>query len=131
MRSTIALLGLAVITSAHFVLQIPPNIGFDDEVEDQEPCGSFSPTNRSGTVSNFDVAGDNIAVLTTHTTQTWHISGALLSSVDNWVLLIPDISQQNVGTFCEPSVPAPDSWAGQDGVIQVIQNSPDGILYQV
>ncbi|KAI9766119.1 MAG: hypothetical protein M1839_005026 [Geoglossum umbratile] len=125
-----SLLGLTAVTKAHFVLQIPTNIGFDDDLEDQAPCGSFSPTDRSSGVTDWPTDGSSIALLTTHTQQIWHISAALLSDVTNFVPLIPDISQAGVGTFCLPQVPGISAWVGQDAVLQVIQNSVDGTLYQ-
>ena len=125
-----AWLGLAAVAHAHFVLQIPTNVGFDDSVEDQAPCGSFDATNRS-TVTDWPEAGSSIAVLTTHIQQTWHISASLLTDPNNFVPLIPDFSQAGVGTFCLPSVPGNPAWVGKDAILQVVQHGADGTLYQV
>jgi len=35
-----------------------------------------------------------------------------------------------LGANCNPSVPVPGNFSGQKGVIQVVADSPDGILYQ-
>lgn len=43
----------------------------------------------------------------------------------------PVLSQQGVGSFCEPQLPGRADWIGQDVVFQVIQHAPDGQLYQV
>lgn len=113
------------------MLQIPTSLGFDDTVEDQGPCGSFDPTDRSTGVTDWPVNGDVVAVLTTHTHVTWEVNAALLSDVTTWVPLIPDIDRSGVGTFCLPSVPGNQAWVGKDAVLQVIQTGPDGVLYQV
>jgi hypothetical protein len=44
---------------------------------------------------------------------------------------MPAVQQTGLGAFCEPDVSIPASWAGSKGVIGVVQDAPDGILYQV
>jgi hypothetical protein len=44
---------------------------------------------------------------------------------------MPAVQQTGLGDFCEPVVPIPASWAGQTGILGVVQDAPDGILYQV
>ncbi|KAH8655023.1 hypothetical protein BGZ60DRAFT_339493, partial [Tricladium varicosporioides] len=126
----LAVLALAASTSAHFVLQIPTSLGFDDTIESTGPCGGFTATDRSTGVTSWPVGGSSISVLTTHTTATFSIKAALLSNPTNFVPLVNDISQKGVGTVCFPSIPGNSAWAGQDAVLQIIQNGADGILYQ-
>jgi len=35
-----------------------------------------------------------------------------------------------LGSFCEPDITVPNSWAGKSGIIQVVQDAVDGQLYQ-
>ncbi|KAF2243176.1 hypothetical protein BU26DRAFT_570570 [Trematosphaeria pertusa] len=100
------LISFATIAHAHFVLQVPTSLGFDDAKETESPCGSFSATDRSTGVTNYPIAGAPVQMLTTHTSQT------------------------GVGTFCLPQVPVNAAWAGQDAILQVIQHGPDGTLFQ-
>jgi hypothetical protein len=44
--------------------------------------------------------------------------------------LTPDDQVTGIGKFCNPAIPVPASFAGKQGYIQVIADSPDGILYQ-
>jgi hypothetical protein len=121
----------AAATRAHFVLQLPTSIGFDDSREDQGPCGSFDPTDRSKGITDWSVAGDNIAVLSTHTSVTWELNVALASSPGTWVPLVQPFAQRGVGSICFKAIPGFSAWTGQPAVLQVIQHGPDGILYQV
>ncbi|KAK3376455.1 hypothetical protein B0T24DRAFT_525482 [Lasiosphaeria ovina] len=130
MLSNLALLGLAVGASAHFVLQIPTSLGFDDELEATGPCGSFDPTDRSKGVSGWSVNGGNVGVLSTHTSVTWELNAALLSAPTTWLPLVQTFAQKGVGNVCFAKVPGFAAWAGQDAVLQVIQHGPDGALYQ-
>ncbi|KAH8650809.1 hypothetical protein BGZ60DRAFT_350022, partial [Tricladium varicosporioides] len=126
----IALLAFAASSSAHFVLQIPTSLGFDDALETTGPCGSFTPTDRSTGVTSWPVEGSSIGVLTTHTQVTWNFKAALLSDPTNFVSLVHDVSQKGVGSVCFPSIPGNPSWVGQDAILQVIQNGVDGTLFQ-
>lgn len=127
----VAVLALAAGGCAHFVLQIPTSLGFDDALEATGPCGSFKPTDRSTGVTTWPVGGGSVGVLTTHTQVTWNFKAALLSDPANFVSLVHDVSQKGVGSVCFPSIPGNPNWVGQDAVLQVIQNGVDGTLYQV
>ncbi|KAH8879300.1 hypothetical protein GQ53DRAFT_756110 [Thozetella sp. PMI_491] len=50
---------------AHFVLQIPTSLGFDDDAEADSPCGGFNATDRTN-VTNFPIKGGAVGVLTTN-----------------------------------------------------------------
>jgi hypothetical protein len=44
---------------------------------------------------------------------------------------LPAVQQTGLNDFCEPALQIPESFAGSKGVIGIVQDAPDGILYQV
>jgi hypothetical protein len=83
-------------------------------------------------VTDFHVDGNAIAVTSIHPQATWLFRATLdLTAASNWTSLLPAIQQTGLGAYCEPGVTVPSSWAGQKGVIGVVQDAPDGILFQV
>lgn len=126
-----AIMAYSTMITAHFILNIPTSLGFDDDNEGNGPCGGFNATNRD-VVTNWHIKGDTIAVLTTHESVTWEYKAALVSDLNNWVHLTPTLNQTGVGDFCEPTVPGLGGrWLNKPVVLQVIQHGPDGLLYQV
>ncbi|EPS37516.1 hypothetical protein H072_8798 [Dactylellina haptotyla CBS 200.50] len=123
-------LPLFSLVSGHFFLQSPPSIGFDDEKLIESPCGGFSPTDRSGGVTNWPVAGYPFSVITTHLNVVWTFKAALLSDPTNFVDIYPNVHQTGVSEFCLPALPGIEAWVGQDAVFQAIQQAPDGFLHQ-
>jgi hypothetical protein len=122
-------LGLAQV-NAHFLLNYPTTVGFDDSKEATAPCGGFTVSFANTT--NFYVGGDAIALTSTHPASTWLFRATLDTTAGgNWSILLPAIAQQTQGQFCEPGVTVPAAFAGQKGVIQVIEDAVDGQLYQV
>ncbi|KAH8650813.1 hypothetical protein BGZ60DRAFT_549991 [Tricladium varicosporioides] len=126
---TVLIIGLFSITNAHFVLEIPTSLGFDDAVEGTAPCGGFDPHDRT-TVTNWPVKGAPVGLLTTHLAVTWEFRAALVCNLDHWVSLTPILNQTGFGEFCEPQIPGKKSWIGEPAVFQIIQHSDDGSLYQ-
>ncbi|OCL07549.1 hypothetical protein AOQ84DRAFT_408743 [Glonium stellatum] len=111
--------------------QPPPTIGFDDSLEATPPCGSFTVDFSKDNVTNFAVGGDAIAVTSIHPQATWLFRATLDQTASgNWTALLPDVMQTGLGDLCETGLTLPSSWAGQKGVIGVVQDAPDGILYQ-
>ena len=49
--------------SAHFLLNYPPTIGFDDNLEATAPCGSFTVDFSTDNVTDFHVGGDSLAMV--------------------------------------------------------------------
>ncbi|KAH8650806.1 hypothetical protein BGZ60DRAFT_436689 [Tricladium varicosporioides] len=129
LRSTLLFLSAALITEAHFVLQTPISLGFDDDAEGTSPCGGFAATGRTN-VTNWPTGGSAINVLTTHSTATWEFKAARLSNLNHWVSLTRNLTQSGVGTLCEPKIPGRKQWEGDAAVLQVIQHRDDGALYQ-
>jgi len=117
---------------AHFILQIPPNIGFDDDNEPNGPCGGFTPSFSSGNITDFHVGGDTIMALGAHPTITYIFRATLTEDASGgWQPLTgSDIQVVGLNLACNPDVPAPPAFAGNKGIIQVIADSPDGILFQ-
>jgi hypothetical protein len=119
--------------NAHFNLITPPTIGFDDDKEGTAPCGSFTPdfTNKSA-LFDFHVGGEPVAMKLGHPQVNWLFRGTLDETANgNWTQLFPIVQQSGLGLFCETAVPAPEAWVGKQGVVGVVANGPDGILYQV
>jgi hypothetical protein len=119
-------------STAHFLLNYPPTIGFDDALEGNAPCGSFTPDFSTDTVTDFHVAGDSLAMTSIHPQATWLFRATLdITASGNWTALLPAVLQTGLGDYCEQDVKVPASWAGSKGIIGVVQDAPDGILYQV
>jgi hypothetical protein len=117
---------------AHFLLNYPPTIGFDDSLEATPPCGSFTVNFSKDNVTDFHVGGDFLAMTSIHPQATWLFRATLdQTAMGNWTDLLPAIVQVGLGNYCEQDVMVPSSFAGSKGVIQVVQDAPDGILYQV
>jgi len=127
-----AVLFLSTAT-AHFNLVAPPTIGFDEDKEDTGPCGGFTPdfTKTDGVV-DFHVGGEPVALKLGHSQANWLFRGTLdQTGASNWTQLFPIVQQSGLGLFCETAIPAPEGWAGKKGVVGVVANAVDGLLYQV
>lgn len=141
---------LASTSSAHFLLNYPQTVGFVDDDETTAPCGGFSVDFTKDNVTDFHVGGDSIAVVriltpsrpkkfltsaqqSVHPQAVWLFRATLdtTATTGNWTSLLPSILQDALGSYCEKNVVVPASWAGKKGVIGVVQDAPDGILYQV
>ncbi|KAK4987446.1 hypothetical protein LTR66_007591 [Elasticomyces elasticus] len=120
---------LVVVTSAHFVLQLPKSLGYNDVLEAQPLCGSFDVASRN-TVTDWPIGGSAVSVLSTHPKATWQIRAALANDTGTWTDLIPSIAGAGLGDFCLPAVPGHAEWVGLDAVLQVTQSAADGTLYQ-
>ncbi len=118
--------------SAHFTLDYPPTIGFDEDKESTGPCGGFTPDFAKDTVTDFHVGGDNVAINLLHPQGTWLYRATLdtTTTKNEWTQLVPEIMQTGLGHFCQPAIGVPASWAGQKGLIGLVVDAPDGLLYQ-
>ena len=136
MRLSLAASLLAALvsqSSAHFLLNYPPTIGFSDDQEATAPCGSFTIDFSAHNFTDFFVGGSEVSVTSIHPQANWLFRATLGSNqnTNNWTQLIPIVQQTGIGNFCEPAIAVPGSWAGQRGILSVVQHAPDGILYQV
>ncbi|KAE8450935.1 hypothetical protein EG329_005375 [Mollisiaceae sp. DMI_Dod_QoI] len=131
LKNLLLLFLAAQSTIAHFHLNYPTTIGFDDDAEGTAPCGSFTVDFSTDNVTDFHVDSDVIAVQSTHPAATWLFRATLDTTASgNWTTLLPAISQDSLGAFCEQGIVIPASWAGSKGVISVVQDAADGLLYQ-
>ena len=126
---TVLLIGQS---TAHFVLHYPSTIGFDDDLEGTPPCGGFTVDFSKDNLTNFHVDGDFIYVTSVHPAATWLFRATLDQTASgNWTNLLPAVQQTGLGEFCETDVKVPATWAGSKGVVGIVADAPDGILYQV
>jgi len=130
-----SLLGVTCLLSfqatAHFILQYPPSLGFDDDTESTAPCGGFTVSFNSSDAS-VPIGGFPISMLSTHPAADWLFRATLDQQAPfNWTNLLPVVSEVGLGQFCIPDFQTPSDFSGKSGVLQVIQHGPDGILYQV
>ena len=125
------LLLLASAASAHFVLNYPGSLGFDDDNEPNAPCGGEDVTFNDN-ITTVPVGGFPVALLTTHPQAQFLYRGTLDKQAPfNWTNLLPVVNEQGLGDFCLPNMQVPMNWANQSGLLQIIMDGPDGILYQV
>jgi len=121
---------LSLHATAHFILQYPPSLGFDDDTEGTAPCGGF-PVKFNASDADAQVDGFPVSMLSVHPAADWLFRGTLDQKAPfNWTDLLPVVSETGLGQFCIPDIKAPTSWSGKQGLVQVIQHGPDGILYQ-
>ncbi|KAL7791560.1 hypothetical protein V8C37DRAFT_141996 [Trichoderma ceciliae] len=128
-----AILSLASLSSAHFLMNYPKSIGFDDDKEANAPCGGFTPDISSGSsqLVDFHVGGDSLAMRSTHTQVNWLFRVTLDGSAESgWQQVFPIVMQSGLGNFCEPRITLPSNFAGKKGVISVVADGPDGLLFQ-
>jgi len=127
----LCVLATATVSSAHFILHWPETAGFIDDSEPDSPCGGATVTVNS---SSPQVQVDRFAVMiqNAHPQGGWTFRGTTSTSAPyNWTDITPTVNTTGIGNFCLPDMHVPSAWAGQAGVIQVIDNSVDGMLYQV
>jgi hypothetical protein len=129
--SILSLSALTELTSAHFLLNYPPTLGFDDDIEGTSPCGGFPVVFNSSDVQ-VPVDGFPIALRSTHPEADW-LFRATVSQKEpfNWTNLLPVVHETGLGDFCIPNFKVPAEFAGQAGVLQIMQDAADGELYQV
>ncbi|EPS37507.1 hypothetical protein H072_8802 [Dactylellina haptotyla CBS 200.50] len=129
------LLGVFGAASAHFILEVPESIGFDDDNEGIFPCGGFDQSHRAGLPeSPWPKKGAPIGVVTTHNEAIWEFKAAVVPFTNRWVSLSRNITQTaGLGSVCFSNIPGPKNplWYGRKGVIQIAQHGHDGTLYQV
>lgn len=123
------LLPLVAVASAHFTLDYPPTTGFDEDQEPNAPCGGFPPDLSN--LTDYPLSGGEIAV-DLHHPEALFLFRAQLLNADTWVNISDGfVDMVGLGEGCINALPVPSNWSGQVGVIQVVAQPPDGILYQV
>ena len=125
----LCLIFVTSIVSAHFTLDYPPTTGFDEDQEPNPPCGGFPPDLSNLTA--WPLSGGEISVDLHHPEALFLFRAQLVGS-DDWFNLSDGIVDMvGLGEGCIHSLPVPQNWSGMVGVIQVVGQPPDGILYQV
>jgi hypothetical protein len=118
--------------NSHFLLNHPPTIDFNDSLETTAPCRSFFVDFSKDNVTDFHIGGGSIAVTSIHPQATWLFHKTLdITATSNYTTSLPTVQQSGLGDYCKPDLHFPATWARQKGVIQAMQDAPDGILYQV
>lgn len=133
MPSLRLLLLLPALAAAHFNLNAPTAVGpFDEDTESTGPCGGPAVDLSTDTVTEFHVGGEPIALKLGHPAASWLFRATLDgAAASNWTQLFPILTQTGIGDYCQPAVAAPESWVGQQGVVGVVADAVDGLLYQV
>ncbi len=64
-RLYVSLVALLLVrqSAGHFYLNYPTSIGFDDALEGEAPCGSFTMDFATDNITNYHVGGDTLAMV--------------------------------------------------------------------
>ncbi|KAK6499666.1 hypothetical protein TWF481_010029 [Arthrobotrys musiformis] len=118
------------VANAHFTLRYPEPLGKSAAKQDQGPCGGYT-IDANTAVTEFHVDGDAVAYSSSHPEVKVLFRIIEGSSPDgaNSYKGYPIVEQYGSGDFCEPTVTAPKSLVGKQGIVQVVQNAVDGMLY--
>jgi len=121
----------ASLASAHFILQWPETAGFIDDSEPDSPCGGATVYVHSSS-PQIQVDQFAISIMSTHPEGEWQFRATTDTQPPyNFTDAVPVVNTTGIGSFCLPFMSVPAEFAGKGGVIQVIDNSIDGNLYQV
>ncbi|KAK5722236.1 hypothetical protein LTR17_014339 [Elasticomyces elasticus] len=120
----------ATLTSAHFILEYPPTAGFIDDTQPDSPCGGATVTVNS-TSPQIQIDQFAISIMSTHPEAQWQFRATTNTEPPyNFTDIVPVVNSTGIGSFCLPFMSAPADFAGKPAIIQVIDNSIDGQLYQ-
>ena len=125
---------LLTVAESHFLLNYPPSIGFSNDNESTAPCGGHNLVFNNVTAPsvNVRVNGFTIELLSTNPQAKWLMRATLSRSTPfNWTDLLPVTSETGNGDFCVPDLALPLEFAGEAGVIQVVQDVMGLVTYQV
>ena len=129
--SLLTFFALIYLTSAHFLLNYPPTLGFDDDTEGESPCGAADIT-FSDNDTTIPIGGFPVALQSEHPEAAWLYSATTDQQAPfNWTNILPVVNQAGLGDFCLSALTLPDTFANKTGLIQVIQDAADGKLFQV
>lgn len=124
---------LAATATAHFSINSPPQKKPSNEAQlESGPCGGAKLDFKSDDVSDFHVDGDAVAVTGTHPQSNWLLRATTDKTGEgNWTQIFPIVEQSGIGRMCQPVVTVPEDWEGEEGLIGVVANAEDGILFGV
>ncbi|RVD84251.1 uncharacterized protein DFL_006012 [Arthrobotrys flagrans] len=129
-KSIILSLLTVSVANAHFTLRYPEPFGKSAAKQDQGPCGGYTLDSNTP-VTQFHVDGDAVAYASSHpeVKVLFRIIEGNSPDGPNSYKGFPIVEQYGSGDFCEPRVTAPKSLVGKQGIVQVVQNAVDGMLY--
>ena len=111
-RLPLVIAALSNVAFAHFILQYPPSLGFDDSIEGTAPCGGF-PVVFNSSDANLPVGAFSTSMLSTHPQAQWLFRGTLSKQAPfNWTNLLPVVMETGLGQFCPTGLSAPPEFAG-------------------
>jgi hypothetical protein len=134
-RSLFLALATAGIAAAHFELLNPATMGFDEDKEGTAPCGGEVYTDFSN-ATELTMDKFSVLILSTHPEGDWTFSITTdLSPPYHFSQITPQVKTTGAGTFCLDHMSVPENLEKQivykQGLLQVVDNSVDGMLYQV
>lgn len=97
----------------------------------QHRCGGVA-TEPSDSTVDLTVDQFAVSIRSSHPEGHWSFNIANSTSPPfNWTSITNIVETQGVGDFCLPALSIPAEYAGSSGVLQIIDNASDGMLYQV
>ncbi|KAF3769681.1 hypothetical protein M406DRAFT_248975 [Cryphonectria parasitica EP155] len=128
----LTLLLLPALAAAHFTLDAPVSVGpFDEDTEGTSPCGGVTLDFSKDNVTDFHVDGEAIELFLGHPEANWLFRATTdQTGSSNWTQIYPIFTQTGEGDYCQQAVAAPASLVGSTGVLGVVCDGPDGLLYQ-
>lgn len=130
-RSLLLTLAAASLSAAHFRLDWPPTAGFIDDSESDSPCGGATVT-VNDTAPEVQVDQFAVEIFSSHPAGEWSFFATTDTEAPfNFTEIVPVVKSSGIGEFCLTNIRAPSDFAGKSGVLQVVDKSVDGELYQV
>lgn len=130
-RSLLITLATATLTAAHFRLDWPPTAGFIDDDEGNSPCGGATVT-VNDTAPEIQVDQFAVEIFSSHPAGAWSFFATINTEAPyNFTEIVPMVNSTGIGEFCLTNLRTPSDFAGKSGVLQIIDHSVDGVLYQV
>ena len=132
MKSSVLASAFFGLAAAHFELNYPKPIGFKEDTEYTAPCGGYTPDFSKDKLVDFHVGGDSLAMTLTHPQCNWLFRVTTDEKAEkDWEQIFPIVQQSGLGAFCEPSVTVPEKYIGKKGVLSIVSDAVDGLLFQV
>ncbi|EME47315.1 hypothetical protein DOTSEDRAFT_69295 [Dothistroma septosporum NZE10] len=131
-QSFMLALAAASLSAAHFTLTWPTTAGFNDDDEPTAPCGGATVI-VNDTAPEINVDRFAVAIYSSHPAGNWTFRATQSTGAPyNFTEIVPSVTSTGPGDFCltDLRIPYGSSWVGSSGILQVIDNSVDGTLYQ-
>jgi len=130
---TVVLSFLASTALAHFDIEFPEQKQPADENGlSSGPCGGAELDFDAGPVNDFHVGGNTVQLAPSHPSAHWLFRVTTDTKGEgNWTQAYPILQQNGLGDLCIPLVTAPEDFVGKKGLLGVVADSDDGVLYGV